>query len=129
VSGYRIINMTADASLLSHSPSLGVRVELPHVDVPFNFADVYEDTYPGQLTYLCPDYVGCMGADLSVDPFTECTSGESAWRVGEIDDARISDDGKFTSFYLVGDVRDLASNGSGLVGPSVTVVTAYDRNN
>jgi hypothetical protein len=126
--GYRLINMTADAALLSHTPSLGDQRALRHVDIPFFFDD-YEETIPGDLTFICPDYVECMGADLSVNPFTECTTENTDWIVGEIQSSRISDDTKFTTFYLVGDVRDLASDESGLVGPSVTVVTAHDRAN
>jgi hypothetical protein len=124
--GFRVINMTADAALLSHSPSLGLRVEVPHVDVPFNFAESYEATIPADGTYLCPEYVTCTTAALAVDPFTECTTGNPSWRVGEITSARIGAAGKFTSFYVVGDVRDLAANRSGLIGPSPTVVTVHD---
>ena len=124
--GYRVVNLTNDAALLSHSPSLGVEVELRHTDLPFSFAESYEATIPGDTTYLCPAYARCTGADLDVNPFTECTQGNPAWMLGTIESSRIARRDRFTSFYVVGEARELAANGSGLTGVNPKVITAHD---
>lgn len=124
--GFRVINLTNDAALISYSTGVGDLAEARHPDLPFSFAESYDDPANDSLLLVCPAYLVCLDGVDDVGAQTECTLGTTAWVVGQVVNARILSGTKFTTVYVVGDVRALNATETGLIGPDVDLVVAND---